>query len=97
MRIKEGMKEIEKRRLRVRRKMLKIEVKKKRRALLETKKMLKPGAGAMLATVVTGLMPGILYQYRVCAVNRVGAGLGVAVPFLLQHQQQFQMHPRRFI
>eukprot|EP00944_MAST-04C_sp_MAST-4C-sp1_P007102 g7102.t1 len=74
MRIKEGMKEIEKRRLRVRRKMLKIEVKKKRRALLETKKMLKPGAGAMLATVVTGLMPGILYQYRVCAVNRVGAG-----------------------
>eukprot|EP00944_MAST-04C_sp_MAST-4C-sp1_P010678 g10678.t1 len=74
MRIKEDMKEIEKRRLRVRRKMLKIEVKKKRKALLETKKMLKPGAGAMLATVVSGLMPGILYQYRVCAVNRVGAG-----------------------
>ena len=81
MKIKEGMKEIEKRRLRVRKKMLKIEVKKKRKALLKTKSMLKPGAGAMLATVVKGLKPGILYQYRVCAVNRVGSGPWSRVSF----------------
>jgi WD40 repeat protein len=72
MRIKEGMKQIEVRRLRVRKKILKIEVKKKRLALKKANDDLGAGHGALLATVMKNLKPGVLYQFRVAAVNRVG-------------------------
>jgi WD40 repeat protein len=74
MKIKEGMKQIEVRRLRVRKKLLKIEVRKKRKALLKDHGDAQPGHNALLATVVTGLKPGVLYQFRVAAINRVGIG-----------------------
>ena len=59
MKIKEGMKQIEIRRLRVRKKILKMEVKKKRLALKKANDDLGAGHGALLATVMKNLKPGV--------------------------------------
>jgi len=77
----EGMKETEemtdteKRRLNVRKAIMKREMKKKRRALQATQKNAHIGEGGLVAHTVTKLQPGYQYNFRVCAVNRLGSGL----------------------
>jgi WD40 repeat protein len=77
----EGMKETdemtdtEKRRMNVRKAIMKREMNKKRRALRETQKNAHIGEGGLVAHTITKLQPGYQYNFRVCAVNRVGSGL----------------------
>lgn len=74
MQEKDDMTDTQKRRLAVRRAMLKREMKKKRMALRETQKNAHVGEGGLVAHTVKKLRPGFQYNFRVCAVNRIGSG-----------------------
>jgi WD40 repeat protein len=75
MKEKDDMTDTEKRRLGVRRAIMKREMKKKRMALRETQKNAHVGEGGLVAHTVKKLRPGFQYNFRVCAVNRIGSGI----------------------
>ena len=75
MQEKEDMTDTEKRRLGVRRAIMKREMKKKRMALRETQKNAHVGEGGLVAHTVVKLRPGFQYNFRICAVNRMGSAV----------------------
>ena len=73
MQITPDMNETKRRRTNFRKKLLKRQMKKKRKQLMAAAKDDRAGEGGMVATSIAGLTPGMQYQYRIRAVNRVGA------------------------